>query len=600
MIFAHQVEDDEYFFLYEDGHYSGNFFTCRLTFDSKDSMVIDNQAISSSRIGLYYSNLMFENDSILMLSANQFLLTFDKLDQYKLINENLAVRAQTVCVYEVGGNYWQLSNNVVFVSNPKGELLKRIFIKGFGLIRCLVEETDSTIVLGGDSGLAKVNMNTYAVDQWKGINDCIYSCVKHEEDLWCGTNNGIIQVRNRKLLRRLTMEDGIQGLEFNTNSSAVDDSGNIYLGGVNGITAFHPDSLQNDWERSTTLIPKVVIDNKREIDIEFEYRPEIILNPGEHSISFRPSVVGKFPSSFYNNQYAIPNHTPGWIDAGKNTTIHHSFEPGRHRVYYRSNTYFDPNAPYEQYFEIRAKSHWYESWLFYFMLIILFSASIIYLIVMRNQALVKEKIKQLETKEKIQDERSRISRELHDNIGAQLGIMRRSIDWILHNFEEYPAVDLKRNLTNLNEIAAGMNQSIRDTIWASKKEMFSIQDLAARISSFIHKLKENIPEIAFHFVPPTGNKKLTAPAALNLYRIVQEALHNAIKHSQARNIWVHIVELENNVIKVKVKDDGKGMNTKKTHFGNGIKNLVKRASDSNFKLDINSELNEGTSINVEF
>ncbi|MFN4198964.1 MAG: sensor histidine kinase, partial [Flavobacterium sp.] len=91
--------------------------------------------------------------------------------------------------------------------------------------------------------------------------------------------------------------------------------------------------------------------------------------------------------------------------------------------------------------------------------------------------------------------------------------------------------------------------------------------------------------------------KISGSQAIHIHRILQEAIHNAVKHASAQNIHVTVTEQHRNVL-LQISDDGVGMEPNKTHEGNGIANMKKRAEVLGGKLDIRSEKGKGTVIEL--
>ena len=85
---------------------------------------------------------------------------------------------------------------------------------------------------------------------------------------------------------------------------------------------------------------------------------------------------------------------------------------------------------------------------------------------------------------------------------------------------------------------------------------------------------------------------------LNLYRIVQEQLHNILKYAEAKNVGI-IVRAKRKVIKITVTDDGKGFNMRKKRDGIGILNMKHRVESFNGKVIIKSSVGNGCKIQIK-
>tara|TARA_R110002050_G_scaffold273113_1_gene417041 strand:- start:30910 stop:32853 length:1944 start_codon:yes stop_codon:yes gene_type:complete len=219
---------------------------------------------------------------------------------------------------------------------------------------------------------------------------------------------------------------------------------------------------------------------------------------------------------------------------------------------------------------------------------------------LKKESELKEALVKIETQNKLNEQRLKISRDLHDNIGAQLTFIISSIDNLQYGFK----ITNKKLTNKLSHISAFTKDTIyelRDTIWAMNKNAISLEDLQGRISNFIDNADVSSNSINFSFnidESLSKNLEFKSVMGMNIYRIIQEAIHNAIKYSEASNVTVNIKKLKNS-IKFVVEDNGKGFEEKDIMLGNGLNNMRKRAHDIDATLKIKSDLNKGTSIILE-
>jgi len=229
---------------------------------------------------------------------------------------------------------------------------------------------------------------------------------------------------------------------------------------------------------------------------------------------------------------------------------------------------------------------------------------------LQKEAELKTALARIETQNQLQEQRLRISRDLHDNIGSQLTFIISSIDNLKFGLEG-AANTVTHKLGKISEFASQTIYELRDTIWAMNKTDISIEDMQARISNFIEKAKV-ASDVHFQFdVDKTLLKDthFTSVEGMNIYRIIQESVNNALKYSEAKNIQLSIEKdafpLEGagddvRKYKIKIYDDGKGFDFEKTTFGNGISNIKKRAKDLGGKVEITSQEGKGTTVSLKF
>lgn len=216
---------------------------------------------------------------------------------------------------------------------------------------------------------------------------------------------------------------------------------------------------------------------------------------------------------------------------------------------------------------------------------------------LKKQLELKEKLAAAETENKLQKQRLRISRDLHDNIGSQLTFIISSIDNVNLTLKTEDS-NLKNRLNNINDFASSTISQLRDTIWAMNKDKITLEEFHSRVLSFIEKAKSIKKETTFNLTNTvTSNVTLSSASGINIFRIVQESINNAIKYAEASAIKVTINETNNNLEFI-ISDNGKGFNINTIELGHGLENMQKRADEIKGDLVINSEPQKGTTIKV--
>jgi signal transduction histidine kinase len=211
---------------------------------------------------------------------------------------------------------------------------------------------------------------------------------------------------------------------------------------------------------------------------------------------------------------------------------------------------------------------------------------------------LKDALSKIKTQNRLQEQRLRISRDLHDNIGSQLTFIISSIDnlkFISKDADE----KLRGKLANISSFTSLTISELRDTIWAMNKSEISVEDLHARILSFVEKAKIAIPETTFKVTYDINkNSNFSSLVGMNLFRVVQEAINNAVKYADAQRIIIEISKNNQDFI-ISIIDNGEGFDINTIDLGNGLSNMEKRMSEINGKVNIFSEANNGTEIRLE-
>ncbi|WP_299683794.1 tetratricopeptide repeat protein [uncultured Dokdonia sp.] len=213
-----------------------------------------------------------------------------------------------------------------------------------------------------------------------------------------------------------------------------------------------------------------------------------------------------------------------------------------------------------------------------------------------EKALVK-----IETQNRLQEQRLRISRDLHDNIGSQLTFITSSLDSLKYGMKE-EEVKTKEKLTEIGAFTKTTINELRDTIWAMNKEKITFEDLEARLGNLLDQARTAAPETNFDLIINSEinrNDALSSVEGMNLYRMIQEAINNAVKYAEASEIRVTLSQKQKQLETI-IVDNGKGFDTQRPDLGNGLTNMKKRIKELEGEIVIVSTIEEGTSIKAHF
>ncbi|MEO8769495.1 MAG: histidine kinase [Ferruginibacter sp.] len=222
------------------------------------------------------------------------------------------------------------------------------------------------------------------------------------------------------------------------------------------------------------------------------------------------------------------------------------------------------------------------------------AASLVSLKEAQDQLVKTEKEKEAENL------RLRISRDIHDEVGATLSGVALFSEIAKQKMEQHQDEEAQVYLNHISTNSKEMVEKISDIVWAINPENDSFDRIISKLKVFAFNLCAG-KGIELHLHVDDSMQNLYPPMHIkrNLYLFMKEAINNAIKYSGAKNIYFSLRLMEEQIIAC-INDDGKGFNNSVSYQGNGLKNMKARAMNLDAKFDIDSASGEGTKISLQF
>ncbi|MED0657027.1 PAS domain-containing sensor histidine kinase [Anoxybacillus ayderensis] len=223
-----------------------------------------------------------------------------------------------------------------------------------------------------------------------------------------------------------------------------------------------------------------------------------------------------------------------------------------------------------------------------------------YLLVLRDQTAKRKEEEARRSKwmvkkltEAKEEEHKRLAQELHDGVGQSLysisialdNIIQRVQDEKLHAYVKEVREELGRVMEDVKLYAQQLRPKSLDAL-----------GLIPTIQSLIQSLQSKMPNTLFSFQTNVYTR-LSPTMEINLYRIIQEALHNVMKYAKATEVRISIEQTERELL-VSVVDNGVGFHVEEKREGLGLKHIQERVFHLGGETTITSAPMEGTTIFV--
>ena len=483
-------------------------------------------------------------------------------------------------------------------------------------IRCLYTDPEGDLWIGyAGAGLGRIHQGKFSsISTDRGLHDA-YICAMTRDDgggFWFSSDRGIFQVRQRELNDALAgkiervrsvfygRDESLPSLQgnfgYNPDFTRSTD-GRIWFPTRAGLAVVNPNLSSPNHLVPPVIIERMLMDGQ---PVSIRRGQAAALPPGHRKIEIEFAALSFIAPENVNFRYRLEGWDDTWVDV---------LRPQRSAAYTRL-----PAGEYV--FHVTACNSagiwnetgatlafvvepfvWQKLWFQLAVLLILLgsvAAVVRYVSYRRFQT----RLKKLEQEAFLQKERARIAKDLHDELGASLTQIS-----LLGKLTQQDLADPEKARPHVEKIASLARQGVKsvdEIVWAvnpGNDTLSQLLDYAGQYAvDFLNaagiRCRIDFPEkISVH--------ELHADIRHGLFMVVKEALHNAVKHSGATEIWVS-ARLEENIFRLSLADNGCGfLPAKADDLADGLRNMKQRVTDLGGQCVIESQPGTGTNVRVE-
>lgn len=405
----------------------------------------------------------------------------------------------------------------------------------------------------------------------------------NNQSVWFASCNGVYSYQHSTdQWQSYTTAGGLMDSEVFTNFISSSKQ-TCYAVSPSGVTALQ--------FRSTNKTPVPLVNITR-ITVLGKNDSTAIFNQSASSYSAGQSSIGfQFAGSSYTDEkkvwykYMLEGYDNSWSHPTQTNNVNYvSLPPGDYTFKVLASTGNNEWSTEPANFSFTIVRPFYKSPLFYLLLISLAFAGFYFI-----------RTYQLKQRLQLEKLRSRISSDLHDDIGSTLS----SISIISEGaIEEKDPVASRQMIREINENTMFLMDKMDDIIWCVNPQNDSFQHLMLRIKKFAASLFEAKGiDYDIDIDENIGEPSLPMAYRQHIYLILKESINNLVKYSCATHAGI-CIQAKGSYLTITIKDNGKGFDVDAARNGNGLRNMKNRAGQ--MKADLEMESNaHGTTISLK-
>ena len=424
-------------------------------------------------------------------------------------------------------------------------------------------------------------------------------------NLWIGTNHGISRFNlEKRKFTTIYVGDGVTEPNLTGGSACFQgQDGEMFFGGYGGVTAFHPDEMVDDQSAPAVALTDFQIGGApvfpgkgSPLSAAITYSDSVILKHSQNIVSVGFAALNFKDPAHTRYRYQLEGLDQGWHEAtsAQRIATYTTLPAGAYRLRVQASTTTSPWTAPGIALRVTILPAWWNTWWFrslYLMLMIL-----MLWIAYRYRLRAMSDALALRLQERV-DERSRLSRELHDTLMQTIEGSRL----IVHT-ATLPQTDPAQQGEALDKLSSWLDRASDE----GRAAMETLRGSTNHHGDLYYGLRQTVDESAGQhkvqivFPTPASRRAVRPFVQEEAFHIGSEAIRNACLHADATRIEIEL-RFEPDLL-LRVKDDGRGMSSAVASMGReghfGLACMRERASRIGARLSIDTAPGAGTAVTL--
>jgi signal transduction histidine kinase/ligand-binding sensor domain-containing protein len=485
-------------------------------------------------------------------------------------------------------------------------------------VRAIYEDADGTLWIGTyGGGLNRLRDGAFtAITPSDGLADDVVSAILEDEygRFWMSGNRGISRVarseliafaerRQRRVHAVLYREaDGLQNAETNGGFEPAgwkDAAGRLWFPTVRGVAVVDPARVSRRERAPAVRLEDVVVNG-----VSRQPRASIEIGGGRPNLEFRYTGLSLVAPQHLTFRYQLQGFDEDWVEAGARRVAYYPRLPaGQYRLVVTAGNRDGVWSEAGTELRLRVLAPFWSTWWFRVLAAATLLGLALVLVRRRELAARRWRTAQQEFSRRLiesqERERKRIAGELHDGLGQELLVVKnRALLALKADGLQAPVRD---QLQQIHEVATTSLENVRGLAHNLTPYQLDHLGLTAALRTMIAAAADTT-EIAFSVTVEDIDGLLPVASQINLFRIVQEAVTNLVRHSGARTASVY-VRRDGATVAATIKDDGRGFELRRDSAGRlalgfGWSGIAERVRILGGQVEIVSAPDRGTRIEL--
>ncbi|HVM47522.1 MAG TPA: two-component regulator propeller domain-containing protein [Candidatus Acidoferrum sp.] len=545
--------------------------------------------------------------------------------------KNLGLVSVRTMTEDPAGNLWIGTSGAGLLCWKDGHFTRFTHTNGLSsdLIWSLLAEPDGALWVGtAGGGLTRLKAGRTAICTTRdGLPDNVICSIADDGhgQYWFSSHQGIFRVSKRELNRfadgaaervqciAYGRSDGLPVLEFKGGyqpASCRTRDGRLWFPTSQGLVFVDPADVSTNSVPPTIHIEEVVVDGKPipAVRWQAESPPEssggkkpgasgrLEIPSGRHRIEIRYTGLNFSAPEKMRFRHRLEGVDAGWVDTESQRVASYDRLPhGSYAFQVQACNREGAWSPQSASLTFVLLPFLWQTWWFECLFLLVFGGAIGWGVGQVLRRRHRRHLRLVERLHRLERERVRVARDIHDDLGSSLTAMGYWGAWAARDSKTLP--EAQEQLLSIADRTRELGRKLDETVWAVSPKNDSSTRLATYLCRFVEEFLEprnirwrldvaaDLPEV-----------ELTTETRHNVLLVVKEAVNNTAKHARAAEVTLRVAA-EKGVMSIEVSDNGLGFNPQAAgEQGNGLKNMAARMAEIGGQFEVRSAPEKGTTV----
>ena len=350
-----------------------------------------------------------------------------------------------------------------------------------------------------------------------------------------------------------------------------------------GLVSVNPAELKPNRQPPVVMIESVLVEGREQKTnrLGSAWNQSILVPPGYERLEIHYTGLNFSAPNGVRFKYRLEGHETAWTEAGDTRVAYYSnLAPGHY--YFHVTASNEDGVPNEtgSVLEITVQPQFWQTGWFLAALIVFFLGMVVAVVRYLSTQKLHRQLQALKQQEALEKERSRIARDLHDQLGANLTQVAL-LGEMAESDKNSPA-EIESHAQQISQTARETTRSLDEIVWAVNPSNDTLDGLINYACKYAQEYLA-LAGLRYRAEVPAQLPAIPIPPEVrhNVFLAFKEAVNNVVKHAQASEVWIRL-RLQSGNFVLSIEDNGRGLgglDAQAAQTRNGLRNMRKRMED---------------------